>query len=229
MKFWLSVLLAAAFLLLSAVLQFFVARPRVALWSVVVGVCLLVVATGFHVDTKLRAGPPVEPEHSGFLLPANDPDPVNPCPGPIPPDALKIFLGNSLAYTTDNEHVVIKAKDTPLLWVRRDSEGLAVSAKIFSARDYRIVAELDDNEFHLNPANYFRKERPDSHTLVVYDQYANEVFRVRFLNPTSMKLTGMFHYKGIRPIIVEETRMRIGGNNFSRFCFGENKVDIAVG
>lgn len=161
---------------------------------------------------------------SGILIPDNKPTPDNPC-GDIPSNAIALFLGNSVAYTSKFPHTVIEVVDQDLLVIDKQEEKIMISAKFFS-RDGKIVAELKENKFYINPNNYFRLERPDDHNLIVYDQEAQEVLNVKFINPSTIKLLGIFYFPNRSPIIIREDVQIFGGLRMSNCGFGENKVDI---
>jgi hypothetical protein len=115
----------------------------------------------------IRYAEPQETEYHGFLLPAAEPMPPNPC-GEIPGTALAIFLGRSAAYSSASPHVVIRIRGEEVLSFERAHGEIAINARVFS-RNGRIVAEIRRNEFFINPNNYFRRERPDSPSLIVFD------------------------------------------------------------
>jgi len=140
---------------------------------------------------------------------------------------MRIFLGNSACWTTETRHTVLEIAGQPIISLRRTDQGLAVSGRVFSA-DGRIVAELIDNRFYVNPNNYFRTERPDRHTLLVFDQEARLVLNVRHLNPLTVKLLGIFNYPNRLPVVIEEEKTVIGSNTLWRYCFGNNRIDIAL-
>jgi len=95
--------------------------------------------------------------------------------------------------------------------------------------DGKIVAELKENQFHINPSNYYRIEKPNEHALVVYDAQGNEALNVYFLNPAAIKLTGRFYFPKRQPIIITEDWLMLGNSNkLSSFSFGEGNVDIHV-
>jgi hypothetical protein len=97
--------------------------------------------------------------------------------------------------------------------VSKTGDGLAVSAKVFS-QDSRIVAEVVDNEFHINPNNFFRRERPDKHTLIVYDQQGREALNIRFLNPSSVRVSGIFfHPNRATPLVISQDRVTLSGGS----------------
>lgn len=165
------------------------------------------------------------PETSGLLMPGTKPFPEGPTQ--IPAGAIAIFLGNSLAYTTSFPHTVIEVGGIPALVIDKSKAGIAIFAKLFS-EDGRIVAEMKDNQFHVNPNNYFRIERPSSYCLIVYDQKGQQALNVEFLNPFTIKLLGKFYFPSRSPIIIEEEWMSYGGMRMSNSTFGENRVDIGI-
>lgn len=169
----------------------------------------------------------VQPELSGLLIPDDKPTPRNTC-GTIPANSLALFFGNSIAYTSTFPHTVIEVGTEPLLVINRENGKVTVSAKIFS-RDGRIVAELKENRFYVNPNNYFRIERPSSHALIVFDQEAKQALNVEYLNPSAIRILGTFYLPNRPPIIINEDWQAYGGLKMSGNCFGNNRVDIHLG
>jgi hypothetical protein len=160
---------------------------------------------------------------SGFLTPDNKSTPNKVS---IPPKALSLFLGNSVAYNSSFPHTVIEVGTEPLLVINKQGNNVTITAKFFST-DGKIVAELKENQFYINQSNSYRMERPNDHSLIVYDEQTNEALNVYFLNPAAIKLTGRFYFPKHQPIIITEEWLMIGNNNkMSRMTFGENRVDI---
>ena len=175
------------------------------------------------------ASPPIgETELHGMLIPADDPPPPNPCSAPK--EAVSMILGNAYAWTTRFPMVVLWAHGHELITIGKTSGGLSVSAKIFSA-DGRIVADLEDNEFHVNPNNYFKVKRPDRSTLTVYDQQDRAVLRVRYLNPKAIRFSGIFHYPPqFVPLIIDEEKVRLRAmENADAICSGNNRIAFFIG
>lgn len=163
----------------------------------------------------------------GVLTPNNKPTPPNPC-GSIPPNALVLFLGDSASYTTAFPHTVIEVGQEQILIINKEKDKITLSAKLFS-RDGKIVAELKDNKFFINPNNYFRIDRPNFHTLIVYDQEAKQILNVEYINPSVIKFLGIFYLPNRLPIIINEDWQEFGTRlRLSACCFGENKVDIHI-
>lgn len=136
--------------------------------------------------------PPNETEFHGWLAPANDLMPKeNACSASIPVDAVAIMLGDSGVWTTGSALRVVKACNHDLLSLSRKNQRLAITATIF---DGKILAQIVNNEFFLNPNNLFRMERPDRHTLIVYDQEGDQRLYVRFLNQRAIRILGKLEY-----------------------------------
>ena len=146
-----------------------------------------------------KATPP-ETETHGVLVPADKPMPPNPCDGLAPANAFFIFLGNSASFTIRFPHTVIRIGNDNILTVDKKGDQISVSARVFS-RDGRIVAAIKDNEFFINPNNYFRRERPDRHTLVVFDQMNQKVLDVEYLNSRGVRFLGVFNHPNRRVVI----------------------------
>ena len=83
------------------------------------------------------------------------------------------------------------------------------------------MADIEDNEFHINQNNHFRQKRPDNHTLIVYDQRNVQVLHIRYLNPRAVKVLGTFHCPDHASVVVLEDSVSIGGKStFGRWVLG---------
>lgn len=160
-----------------------------------------------------------ETELHGLLIPATDPSPPTPsCLDKMPPDAVAFYLGNNVIFPNEFPFIVLRVGDEDLLIVHKTPEGLALSATVRSP-DNKVVAIIIDNEFYKNPLNYFRREaRRDRHTLKVYDQENREVLNVRYLNPSAIKVTGIFRTRRFPPVLVSEDNVISGTREFSGNC-----------
>ena len=161
----------------------------------------------------------IETEIHGTLLPANDPSPQPPqnCSPPINKDTLLFYFGNSLAWTEGFPRTVLRIKNDDIITINRGPSGLQVSAKIFS-EDLRIIAKIVNNEFFLNPNNYFRRERPDKHTIIIYDQKDRMALYIRYLNYSAVKLLGTFYAQGMPPVVIGEETFQAFTHEISASC-----------
>jgi len=168
-----------------------------------------------------------ETELHGYLIPANDPSPQTPCKEQSPPNAVTIFVGTNAAWITDTPVVVLQVLEQNILTLYNTPDGLSVSAKVFS-EDGKIVADIENNEFNVNPNNYFKVKRPDRSSLLVYDQQARLVLNVRFLNTTNIKVSGIFDVPNQKPIIIDDEKIN-RPSNIAGNCFKKKSVVISIG
>jgi hypothetical protein len=160
----------------------------------------------------------LEPNLSGWLIPANDPLPEHHCPD-IPADAIIIFYGGSVAYTTAFPFTALRIGEEEFITIKKVKDALSISTKVYS-KDHRIVAEIVDNEFHINPNNYFRKTRPDKYTLLVYDQQRRIILNIRYMNTRAIKLLGIFNSPGRPEVVIREKEIRVGRLHLGSDCIG---------
>ena len=170
--------------------------------------------------SKLKNEPQPETEIHGYLVPANEPNPHNLCDPAPPAGAMLFYLGNSVFWQTEqNTYTVIRLLNPQedLFTIRKTSKGIYLNITIRS-RNGRIVAEIIDNEFHINPNNYYRRERPDVSSLTVYDQEGNAVLNVHYINATAIKILGVFNSPDQLPIVIQENRQAIPPVIWSANC-----------
>ena len=77
--------------------------------------------------------------------------------------------------------------------IRSEEEGILISAIIHSL-DGRVVATIEDNNWVVNPNNYFRLNF-DRSALEVMDQHDMPVLQVDYLDPGSVRIGGVLHFE----------------------------------
>jgi len=160
---------------------------------------------------------------SGLLVPSNDPDPPLPdsCSrgGGVPPDSLRVYMGGNAGFSVSDEITVLNVRGVDLIDLRRTPKGLAISAKTFS-EDGKVIAEIVDNRFYVNQNNFFRLDRPDNHSLVVYDVRDRKVMDITYINSRSVRVLGVFQVPGAPPLVVSDNELAFGGFHSVGSCFG---------
>jgi hypothetical protein len=162
---------------------------------------------------------------SGVLIPGNAETPINQCTDAIPPESGVLFLGNSVYFTRQLSFSILEVRGKDFISIEKIGDGIYLSADIFSS-DKRIIAQIRRNQFDINPNNYFRLERPNTHSLAVYDQQAKIVLNVDYINYRAIKLLGIFHIpiRDRSPIIIKEDEQIINGVINSEACLGNLQV-----
>lgn len=146
------------------------------------------------------------PRLSGPLTPSNEPYPA-PLAKMIAeasppafrqrierPGVLKVYMGSLLVFTEFPVCILIRIDDRDLLEFHRGPKGIAVDAQILDDNG-TVIAQIEDNEFFINKDNYFRMSG-GAHSLNVFDRSADPVLRVRYINPSTLTLSGRFRFHG---------------------------------
>jgi hypothetical protein len=171
--------------------------------------------------------PPAKTETEWILMPANEPDPFK-VRAEVPPDALKIFLGNNVAYVRKmGLHKILEIGGTEIIAINRTPKGLFISAHIWR-EDGREVATIKENQFTYNHNNYYLRlpEMPNQHELQVFGKSGDLIWTVRYINEQSVVFHGTFCAPNHAPVVVTENKLQLG--NFSAVLSGntiEERLD----
>lgn len=171
-------------------------------------------------------------KNEGVLIPAHEPMPELARRCRLPENALAVFIGSNLSWSTRFPHTVIEMGNEPMLVIDRDgNRNLKVTVlRIFDDRD-DIIARIDADGFWVQ--NTLRKKRPDQSTLIVYDHNDNEVLKLRYINNRAITVEGVFRHATIKPHYLEVTPSAAiqmpNHNQISDLCFGEMGADISLG
>jgi hypothetical protein len=141
---------------------------------------------------------------------------------PVPADKFLLILGDFVAWKSDLPMVALMQREEPLITLNKEPHGMSLSAKFFSA-DGKIIAEIDRNEIHPNPANFWRlkKDPKDAHRLTVFNDEAKVVIDVQYLNPRTIKILGRFFAREGTPIALNEDGIELGPMHLSKSSAGE--------
>lgn len=146
------------------------------------------------------------------IVPANDviSDDLS-CP--VPHDNLTVLLGehgNKGSCSGDHCAILIdkgpRAVNREILSVDRKAQSMQVNVVVFDESG-KIVAVVNKSRTHVNPNTAFDWQRPDDHTINVVDNYNRNVLHVRFANPHTVIVEGIFHFSDGRNISVTKDRV----------------------
>jgi len=163
----------------------------------------------------------------GWLLPANDPDPPNNCTFEVsagigtgrtiklmPDNALKVFLGKFMVSYSNFPHRIFTVNGkNPLILNRDAGERIALTMDILD-KDEKIVVRFADGLFTVNQNARLDMKRPDRSTLIVHDNYGNEVLNIRYLNKSAVVVSALLQYSQAKPVRIEKTK-------FADVCLGD--------
>lgn len=140
---------------------------------------------------------------NGRLIPASEPTPENVCP-PAQGDSVLLFLGDvgdqNTILVTHFPHTAVAIQDVgPAITLDRASDGSIGVVMDIRSKDRRIIARLSPNGFVVNKNN-FLEMRKDRSSVVVIDEYGNEVLNAHYLNRNAFVLKGILTYPDRNPV-----------------------------
>jgi hypothetical protein len=145
--------------------------------------------------------------HTDWLIPASDPQPRTACPDPseLPTGTLTLVMGSNAAYASSFPAAVVVVENKIQFSLNRDPQGrIAITTDVFDSADNAVV-EIDHNRFTV-ANDVFKMERPDLSTLAVYiKNHKEEVLWVRFLNPSTMRIRGVFRWRDAPSVVVTDS------------------------
>jgi hypothetical protein len=214
-------------------------KYRILKWGVT-GFMGLVFLYALNITDQIELSTELKLTH-GWLIPGSNVAPVydESCVSRVPAGALKIYLGTNLAWETKFPHTIVGVKTAkgtiePKIIVDRNSKRqLAITMDVYNDKG-DILAEIKDNFFTINPNNYFKISHPDGSLRSLSVQIPHEkqeVLNIRYINPTTVMVLGVFHFKvGMEPLILDPEGMRLDGHPpTAKGCFGNTGIaDIVL-
>jgi hypothetical protein len=178
-------------------------------------------------------------ELHGVLMPADDPLPSEPQCAKQHPDDLTIIFGTGLAVhakTLPLNAVALYDRKTqmvkPLIRMDKNAAGNVALTSEIRDRDNKLIARVTPDDFTVSQNKIFRTyhERPDKSTLVVQDEFGDEVLRVRYLNTHAIKMEGVLYYAaGEGPVIIKgEQSGTLHSKNVCIPTFGDTALAVDV-
>src|SRR3990172_385969 len=157
---------------------------------------------------------------SGELVPASDPIPPNGCRN-LKDDDVIILLGTNAVVTKRFPHTILQINEQSVVSIDRTESGSLALLLDIRGNDNKIITRLNKSGFVVNRNNTLQLIRPDKNTIIIEDEYGEEVLNARFLNPKAFRINGILNYKG-RKIKLEIPMMRDN-------CFSHSgKAAIAI-
>jgi hypothetical protein len=142
----------------------------------------------------------------GWIYPANDPTPANPCSeSPLigKSGAFILLLGRLTSGVVEFPRTVLSVNGKSALVVDRRADGAIFVRADIIGPDGKLIVRLDDSGYTVNGNNVLTWSRSDRSSLQVTDQYGNKI-SARYLNRNAFKLSAVLQYPGARPLTITE-------------------------
>lgn len=146
----------------------------------------------------LKAQHDLSEQFTGRLVPGDSPTPPNACShsnlGQEDGEVL-IILGSNTDIGSGSHFVIFSVGGFPVISADRiaDSSDLYLSVD-FRDQNNRITFRMDKDGV-VNKSNLILL-RPDKSTFLLQDEYGEEIFRARFINPKTFEVSGKVTYCG---------------------------------
>jgi hypothetical protein len=122
-------------------------------------------------------------------------------------NSLKVYLGRIMvSYSIFPHNIFTVNGKNPLILNRDESGRIALTMDILD-KDGKVVVRFDNGHFTVNQNTRLDMKRPDRNTLIVHDNYGNEVLNIRYLNKQSVAISALLQYSQARPVRIEKTKV----------------------
>lgn len=200
------------------------------IFSLVASAAVLVIAGAIYVfappiieKQPLAAGggtvpPQPETEVIGALEPGSAPTPPNGCDHDYQdPTVFKVLIGDNAVAGAFGPITPLQIGACKVVTVDPKADGLRINADLYDESG-NLVATIKDNTFHALSGPHSSVERQgDLSTLVVRDGIGNELLYVKYLNPNTVRIRGVFGCPGHIPVRVRDEEP-IPGVHMSNSC-----------
>jgi hypothetical protein len=130
------------------------------------------------------------PALNGQLIPANDPTPQTQCGEPSNGQYLVANGSNGFIFRQLPHTVVIQGMQHKVIWLDQKPSGALLMFIDLTAADGRVAIRLDEDGFFVNPRTNLIARRPDVSTILIQDEFAHDLMRVRFANRRVFTIAG---------------------------------------
>lgn len=171
-------------------------RARISFWKMIcagvipiAGIVVAGIVYTHHIETEesLKA-------YYGWLYPDTIPDPYGMCKPNA--DQLAMYVGSYSLLGNSFPQSLVAIHSVPTIIIDRRGDGAIALSLTIRSDDQRVIVEMDDGEFTVNPNNILRMYRPDKSQLVIKDQLGNEVLNAHYLNKNAIRLAAKFYQDG---------------------------------
>lgn len=185
-----------------------------------------VAAPTVSVSKELPPIPFSDDEVHGWLQPANFPTPPNGCDGYIGTDAIKILIGNNgIALDGYGKTIALKIGRCEALSIERSEKGVFIDAELNDGSGLSPVHIRKNEIFAQNGDTYSARQTRDLSSITVKDKLERIILDAKFLNSTTLQISGMFGCPGGKSIQVRAGQP-IAGVMMNNNCFSNLLVGI---
>lgn len=140
------------------------------------------------------------PALNGQLIAAGDASPDTQC-GNLSKDQYLVALhDNGFVFRNLPHTIVMKLLSDKVIWVEQKIDGTLILYMNLVADDGRVEVRLDKDGFYVSPRSTLIARRPDISTILIQDEFGHELVKVRYANPRTFVLSGLWMDRATRGI-----------------------------
>lgn len=158
---------------------------------------------------------------SGILYPGDEKRPSSTvCRSQIPDNALAIYFGSNVAWTSGDKITLILINKSPLIQFERHNSGIRLTNITILDDRSQVAAVASDNGFDIKPIA--KGKMPTKNNIYITDYKGVEIFNINLLNSLSVKISGVFAAQnGIIARISDVEVAMPEGIYIAKLCLGE--------
>lgn len=163
------------------------------------------------------------------LLPGNKPMPTMPVGCEAPLDAIAVFFGSNVSWSTGSSFTPLRMGGVEMIAVEKEQQkqGLLITVlRVFDDQG-NIIARIDPDGFWTAPSVF--KKKLNRSTLIVNDRKDEEVLKIEFINQRAIKIEGVFRdQRGVVVRITPDKLVLPRNNTYMSSCIGNFKTGIQI-
>lgn len=171
-------------------------------------------------------------DNSGWLRPGHEQTPPNGCNIQDRSKVLIVLLGNTVGWTDkdlSSPWTMINVTGHPILSLNTNKKGeIAINAEVYNPQDDAVVV-IENNKFTTSNEAFIVDRGPTSLRVTV-KHLNEEVLNVRYLNPSTVQITGHFRYQKKDVLVTKDDIVVNGGMHFGGAgCSGHARTLFYLG
>jgi hypothetical protein len=113
---------------------------------------------------------------------------------------LAMNVGTNVVIMWSFPITLLAMENEPMIRVnKRDGKLVVEMVRVIDDRDNQIV-RIDQDGYSIDPESHAHVTRPDKSTLIVEDHLGRQVLKIKYTNPQSISLDGVFRYPSLPAI-----------------------------
>ena len=126
---------------------------------------------------------------------------------PFPKETVKVLIGdNAIATSRFGKYTVLELGSCEAISINYTSDGVFFSARLQDGDGNRVIDVVDNKITALNGEQYVTRQSRDRSTITVTNKRGTTLFYARFLNSTTVRVSGFFGRSNNRAVLIRDNQ-----------------------